>query len=66
MYGWDNVRSAEVNRGLIKVRSGAVEDKGELIKCRLEEKTRLKGHLPNEDFSGNGKSRNWVRELLIA
>ena len=38
LYGLDNVLS--VNRGLVKVRSGAAEDKGEIRKCRLEVKTR--------------------------
>ena len=37
LYGLDNVLS--VNRGLVKVRSGAAEDKGEIRKC-LEAKTR--------------------------
>lgn len=40
LYGLDSVHS--VNKGLVKVRSRAVEDKGERIKCRLEEKTKLK------------------------
>lgn len=38
LSGLDNVHSAQVNRGLVTVGCGIAEDKGELIKCGLEEK----------------------------